>query len=94
MIRAAVDVVLDKVAPFGADDEEEAYAINDLNGPLARKDSNVDELIAKESRKEELKEEITTVVGAVLTKQQCYEKTACKIGKKASNFAGKDLLFM
>ena len=43
---------------------------------------------------EELKGEITTVVGAVLGKQQCWERTACTLGKRTKSFAAKDLFFM
>ena len=43
---------------------------------------------------EELKGEITTVVGAVLGKQQCWERSACTLGKRTRSFAAKDLLFM
>ena len=44
--------------------------------------------------KDELKGEITTVVGAVLGKQQCWERTACTLGKRTKSFAAKDVFLM
>jgi hypothetical protein len=46
------------------------------------------------SKKEMLKEEITTVVGAVLAKQKCWERTACIVGKRTKAFVAKDVVFM
>ena len=43
---------------------------------------------------EELKHGITTVVGAALGEQQCWERTACKAGELASALPGKDVLFI
>ena len=41
-----------------------------------------------------LKDEVTTVVGAMLAKQQCWERTACMLGKRTKSFAAKDVVFM
>merc|ERR1712244_215636 len=42
----------------------------------------------------ELKNGITTVVGAALGEQECWEKTACKAGEYAASLPGKDVLFI
>ena len=36
----------------------------------------------------------TTIIGAVLKKQKCYERTACTLGTYLKDFAGKDVTFM
>ena len=38
--------------------------------------------------KEELKNGITTVVGAALGEQECWQKTACKAGEFAATMPG------
>ena len=43
---------------------------------------------------EVLKDGITTVVGAVLDKQQCWEKAACLLGRETRQIAAKDLIFL
>lgn len=43
---------------------------------------------------EMLKDGITTVVGAVLDKQQCWEKAACLVGRETRPIAAKDLIFL
>ena len=47
----------------------------------------------KMREKEELKAGITTVVGAALGEQECWEKTACKAGEYAATLPGKPCLF-
>ena len=47
----------------------------------------------KMREKEELKAGITTVVGAALGEQECWEKTACKAGEYAATLPGKTCLF-
>lgn len=49
---------------------------------------------APPGKKEVLKSEITTYVGAVLNKQECWEKSACIIGRRTSGFAAKDVVFL
>ena len=36
----------------------------------------------------------TTLIGAVLKKQKCYERSACTIGNYLKDFAGKDVTFL
>merc|ERR1712130_714236 len=48
----------------------------------------------KMKEQEELKNGITTVVGAALGEQECWEKTACKAGEYAASLPGKDVLFI
>ena len=43
---------------------------------------------------EVLKDGITTVVGAVLDKQQCWEKAACLLGRETRQIAARDLIFL
>eukprot|EP00095_Tigriopus_kingsejongensis_P008202 maker-scaffold895_size84271-snap-gene-0.34 protein:Tk08202 transcript:maker-scaffold895_size84271-snap-gene-0.34-mRNA-1 annotation:"hypothetical protein DAPPUDRAFT_329459" len=91
IIRATVDVLMDKFLPSGSGELDFS---NDIHGPIPRRDMNVEEFIEKNRRQEDLKQEITTVVGAVLDKQECYQRTACMIGRKASSFAAKDVMFI
>ena len=42
----------------------------------------------KMREQEELKSGITTVVGAALGEQECWEKTACKAGEYAASLPG------
>eukprot|EP00094_Tigriopus_californicus_P009032 TCALIF_08706-PA protein Name:"Protein of unknown function" AED:0.07 eAED:0.07 QI:0/0.5/0.66/0.66/0.5/0.66/3/382/186 len=92
IIRATVDVVLDKFMPGSSEDAMDLS--NDISGPIPRRDVDVEELLEKSHKKEMLKQEITTVVGAALLKQECYQRTACMIGHRASGFAAKDVLFI
>lgn len=92
IIRATVDVVLDKFMPGSSEDGIDLS--NDISGPIPRRDVDVEELMEKSHKKEMLKQEITTVVGAALLKQECYQRTACMIGHRASSFAAKDVLFI
>merc|ERR1712204_56297 len=48
----------------------------------------------KMREQEELKSGITTVVGAALGEQECWEKTACKAGEYAASLPGKDVIFI
>ena len=41
---------------------------------------------------EVMKEGITTLVGAALGEQQCWERTACKAGEYAATIPGKNAL--
>ncbi|XP_023322013.1 uncharacterized protein LOC111696604 isoform X2 [Eurytemora carolleeae] len=43
---------------------------------------------------ENLKEGITTLVGAALGEQQCWERSACLAGEYAAELPGKDVLFI
>ena len=43
----------------------------------------------KMKEQEELKKGITTVVGAALGEQECWEKTACKAGEYAASLPGE-----
>lgn len=48
----------------------------------------------KSKEQEKLKAGITTVVGAALGEQECWERTACKVGEYTSILPGKDVLFI
>lgn len=70
-------------------------------GPASRIDYNVEgnesqqnEAWLNDEKKEVLKTEVTTVVGAILNKQQCWERTMCSMGRRSRNFAAKDIFFL
>ena len=46
------------------------------------------EAAAAEKSQEVMKEGITTLVGAALGEQQCWERTACKAGEYAATIPG------
>ena len=48
----------------------------------------------RSAEQEQLKDGITTVVGAALGEQQCWERTACKLGEYSSSLPGKDIVFI
>ena len=93
-IRATVDLLLEKFVPFTLGANINRYTVNELDPALRRSDVEIEDRVVALERKEELKAEITTVVGAVLSKQQCWEKTACLIGLRTRNIAAKDVFFM
>ena len=43
---------------------------------------------AEDQNQEVMKEGITTLVGAALGEQQCWERTACKAGEYAATIPG------
>ena len=49
---------------------------------------------AKVVQQERLKSGLTTMVGAVMSKQRCWERTACTVGSYMSNVKAKDVIFM
>ncbi len=51
-----------------------------------------DDALADQSQ-EVMKEGITTLVGAALGEQQCWERTACKAGEYAATIPGKYITF-
>ena len=60
-------------------------------------DSNQDEVkeaFVKLRAKQTFGTGATTIIGAVLKKQKCYERTACTLGTYLKDFAGKDVTFM
>ena len=38
-------------------------------------------------------DEITTLVGAVLNKQRCWDRTACFVGARSNVFVAKEVVF-
>ena len=46
---------------------------------------------AQQERKENIKTGITTVVGAAPGEQQCWERTACKLGEYSAVLPGRNL---
>ena len=100
VIGVAVEMVLDRFMPKSA----AFYSVDSsATGPESRIDFDVENMDGDDDgngdggaklKKSLLKEEITTVVGALLSKQQCWEKTACVVGRRTSRFAAKDVFFM
>ena len=48
----------------------------------------------KEMRKEGMISGLTTLFGAVLDKQKCWEQCSCKIGSMLKGHGAKDIIFM
>jgi hypothetical protein len=48
----------------------------------------------EQQSQENIKQGITTLVGAALGEQQCVERSACLAGEYAAQFPGKDVLFL
>ena len=46
---------------------------------------------AQEEQKEHIKKGITTVVGAALGEQECWERTACKVGEYSAVLPGEGI---
>ena len=44
-----------------------------------------------QEKKENIKTGITTVVGAALGEQQCWERTACKLGEYGAEIPGREV---
>ena len=45
-------------------------------------------------KQERLKSGLTTIVGAVMRKQNCWERSACTVGSYMSAVQAKDVFFM
>jgi len=50
--------------------------------------------VEEEDDQEYLKEGITTLVGAALGEQQCWERSACLAGEYAADIPGRDVIFI
>ena len=101
MIRKGVDVIIDMVHPASHLDPR----IQGL-GPEARNDlingvydhileDDTEDTIKKELKaKESMKSGLTTIIGSVMQKQQCWERSSCIFGDSVKDFPAKDVTFM
>lgn len=71
---------------------------NTVDSLRQRSDINADQLYledqAEKLKAERVKDGLTTMVGAVMQKQQCWEKTACTVGAYIKTVHAKDVLFL
>ena len=63
-----------------------------------RSDVDLEQLLLEDQeerlRTERVKDGLTTMVGAVMQKQQCWEKTACTVGTYLNTVQGKEVIFV
>ena len=65
-----------------------------LQYQLEDQDPQIKEAFVTLKAKETFGTSATTLIGAMLNKQKCYERSACIMGKYLSEFNGKDLTFL
>ncbi len=99
VIKASVDYVFESVYP------DPNPMISGL-GPTSRKDilSNVEyfdeenedlvKIVTEIKTRNSFRSGITTLIGALLQKQQCLELAACTLGEHLKEFAAKDVVLM
>ena len=51
-------------------------------------------LTKDKSRQEKFKGGLTTIFGAIMQKQKCWEKCACTVGSLFKDFPAKEIMFM
>ena len=61
--------------------------LNEVDGREGRSDN-------KMARLERIKDGITEAVGAALGEQECWQRTACRLGEYTATVPGKDILFI
>lgn len=86
-----MDIALDRLVNYRqkrSENEKYLFRLQD-NERQGRSDTP-----QKRAEQEQLKNSITTVVGAALGEQECWERTACKVGEYTSALPGKDVLFI
>jgi hypothetical protein len=100
VIRASVDFIFDYLFPSAM-----ATDIQSTLGPLARFDILDSQYLVKDDpelyaqlleikSKEAMRSGATTLLGAFMDKQQCWERAACILGTFASGMSAKDVAFM
>ena len=71
---------------------------NPVDSLRQRSDIHADQLYledqAEKLRAERVKDGLTTMVGAVMQKQQCWEKTACTVGTFIKTVQAKEVIFL
>ena len=104
-IRHCVDVVVDwwypsdipaqlesEIAPLLTSRADDVTA--HLQYQLEDQDPQIKQALVTLKAKEYATTGATTLIGAMLNKQKCYERSACILGKYLSDFSGKDLTLM
>ena len=104
-IRHCVDLVVDffypsdipaqlesEIAPLLTSRADDVTA--HLQYQLEDQDPQIKEAFVTLKAKETFGTSATTLIGAMLNKQKCYERSACIMGKYLSEFNAKDLTFL
>lgn len=87
LVRSLVDGVIERL-------HVDREGRSDL-GRSDRDRSDLDlEADTPDPAREEIKEKITTFVGAALGEQECWQRSACLAGEYAANLPGKDVIFI
>ncbi len=99
VIKTGVDFFFDR---FMTESPNNDVTTNKV-GPLPRRDDFVSEdvddvemeiVLKKRNKERHLRNGVTSLIGALLQKQQCWENTACRVGFYLEPVAAKDVLFM
>ena len=91
VIRAAIDWIFESIDPSS----EPNIKIKALHRSDATvNDQESQELTEEIARQERLRSGLTTIVGAVMQKQNCWDRAACTIGSYLMPIQAKDVLFM
>ena len=100
-IRHCVDVVVDWWYPSDIPAQLESeiaplltFRADHLQYQLEDQDPQIKQALVTLKAKEYATTGATTLIGAMLNKQKCYERSACILGKYLSDFSGKDLTIM
>ena len=87
VIRSTVDLIFKTIVPTSLSEvfRENEVITDSLKGRHDYIDRKDDEF---------LREGMTTVVGAIMNKQRCWERTACALGRMSQKVAAKEVVFM
>ena len=97
-IRAAVDTLFNMVSSSKPEIEirrilhRSDQFVDELDYGIAEK--QIEKLRHDKVKQKNFKEGLTTILGAVMQKQQCWEQCSCIIGSYMKDKPGKELLFM
>ena len=97
VIRAGIDILFDTVA---SKPEIKIHKILDRSDQFVDDleymdiaEAQIQKLQKDKVKQENFKSGLTTVIGAVMQKQKCWEQCCCIIGSLIKNIPGKDLVF-
>ena len=97
-IRAAVDTLFEMVSSSKPEIEirrilhRSDQFVDELDYGMAEK--QIEKLKEDKIKQKNFKEGLTTLLGALMQKQQCWEQCSCVIGSWMRNNPGKELFFM
>ena len=97
-IRAAVDTLFNMVSSSKPEIEirhilhRSDQFVDELDYGIAEK--QIQKLRQDKVKQKNFKEGLTTLLGAVMQKQQCWEQCSCIIGSYMRDNPGKELVFM